>query len=157
MQNYALIIWMGEEGAIETDPGFELDVHRYVFYSGEIVPEDCFPYSRYEKELQEGTGIAERLFNGVRRMFDYRFEKVILINHLGTKLPQLVLRNAFNALDDVDVVLVPSGTNDLVLIGLKKPLLRLFRQSVWESEELLLDLLLLMKEKGISYEILSDL
>ncbi len=156
MQNYALVIWIGEGEQINSDPGFDLDVHKYVFYPGEILAEDCFEYAKFEKEVQEGKNVSERLFNGVRRMFDYRFEKVVLINSLGIQLPQQVIKDAFEALSTKDIVLLPSGANNLKLLGLRKPLLRLFKESVWQSDEMILDLLLLMQARGMDYRILDE-
>lgn len=154
MQNIALVIWIGEGEEYGTDPDFPIDAHRYVFYPSEIIASDCFEYRRYEKEVQDGRTVSERLFNGVRRMFDYRFEKVVLLNGLGLKLPGRLVQQAFNELDEYDVVFVPSGTGNIKLLAMKKPLLRIFKDEVWRSEELVLDLMLLMKEKGISYQII---
>ncbi len=155
MQNHALVIWIGEGEEISSDPGFSLDVHQYVFYPGEIVPEDCFPFNRYEKEVQDGSSVYERLFNAVRRMFDYRFEKVVFINGSGAQLNGAMIRTAFEKLNEYDVVILPSGPGNIKLFALKKPLLRLFKPAVWQSDEMVLDLILLMQEKGMSYWILS--
>jgi rSAM/selenodomain-associated transferase 2/rSAM/selenodomain-associated transferase 1 len=109
------------------------------------------------KISKQGSGnLGIRMNNSFSNAFRNGFKRVVLI---GTDIPHLteeVLENAFNALDDKDVVLGPSTDGGYWLIGLKRPV-DLFRDVEWGKDTVLKQTLDLVKEHGLNASLLEPL
>lgn len=154
MQNNALLIWIESEKPMSLVDLGSLDVHKYVFYPDELITDDCFSYAFYEKELQEGANSCQRMANAMRLMFEYRFDKVLLLTEEGLKLNGSSVLEAYEGLNEVELVISPSGRESFRFIGLKGPLPMLFNEKLWQSPEFILDFILALKENKVDYRIM---
>ena len=109
------------------------------------------------KISEQGSGdLGIRMNNSFSNAFRDGFQRVVLI---GTDIPHLteeVLEKAFNALDDMDVVLGPSTDGGYWLIGLKRRV-DLFRDIEWGKDKVLKQTLDLVKGYGLNASLLEPL
>ncbi|MBL3655049.1 TIGR04282 family arsenosugar biosynthesis glycosyltransferase [Fulvivirga sediminis] len=97
------------------------EVDRAVYYSDFIDEEDQWDADDYQKFLQQGNGLGERMANAFRRAFQSGYDSVCLI---GTDLYDLsvdLVNSAFKKLESSDVVIGPAKDGGYYLIGMKQP------------------------------------
>ncbi len=83
---------------------------------------------------QEGNNLGERMLNAFRWTFNKGYIKTVLI---GSDLPSLdssILNDAFERLNQTDVVLGPSKDGGYYLIGMKKLHHELFMEIPWGTD-----------------------
>lgn len=156
MQNQAIAILLEKRhnGLAKILRG--LDLHKYVFYDEEISKDDEFDYRRYEKELQEGGGFAERLGNVAQRMFQYRFDELVLLLECDWKsIDPGEIQEAIHHLHDYHVVIKPTESGGICFLALNGYHSEFFTPIIWEhSEEPILDLILTLKRLRLTYLVL---
>ncbi len=84
---------------------------------------------------QEGRSLGERLIHAVGVAFGRGAKQVVVIGTDSPNLPADYIENAFNALQDADVVLGPALDGGYYLVGLSRPCLRLFEDVSWSSDQ----------------------
>ena len=99
-----------------------LDVDKAVFYSEYIEIEDVFDASgteAYELFFQKGGDLGERMSDAVDQSFD-SYDRVVLIGSDCFALKQKHLENAFEYLNDYDMVIGQANDGGYYLIGMKR-------------------------------------
>src|SRR4051812_38990660 len=82
----------------------QLKTDRIVFYSDKIEADDIWN-DGYKKEVQHGNDLGERMMNAFENVFQNDYSAAIII---GTDCPELdekIVMNAFEILNDYDVVI----------------------------------------------------
>lgn len=109
----------------------EVDADLFVFYTPK--DEKKLLTSLFEQDViclpQHGADLGERMKNAIGIVLRMGYEKVILI---GTDIPQIhpeTLNNAFDNLDEKDIVIHPTFDGGYYLIGMKKEY-----DSIWKIE-----------------------
>lgn len=123
----------------------KLDVTRHLYYSEEIQPQDAWDNSFFDKRLQQGDDLGERMRHAFRNGLDEGFEKVIIIGSDIYDLDATDIENAFTALDHSDVVIGPAADGGYYLLGMRVLIPELFENKEWGSATVLKDTLSQLK------------
>ena len=114
---------------------------KQVYYSEEIWEEDTWDNDIYNKRLQEGSDLGERMNNAFREGFTADFEHIIIIGSDMYDLAQEEIENAFIKLDTNDFVIGPATDGGYYLLGMKTIHSKLFKNKIWGTNTVLQDTL----------------
>ncbi|MFC1732569.1 TIGR04282 family arsenosugar biosynthesis glycosyltransferase [candidate division KSB1 bacterium] len=131
-------------------------MNKAVFYSDFIDHADIWSNTSYIKYLQTGKDIGERMYHVFNQVLE-DFEKVVLI---GSDIPGInteIINKAFKELEYSEIVLGPAKDGGYYLIGMKKPIKKIFAKKVWSTNTVLNDTLKDLQEMGKSYILLDML
>jgi uncharacterized protein len=128
----------------------------FTTYFSEFIPYNPI-HSAENKLVQVGHDLGERMKNAFAENFESGMEKVVLI---GTDCPSLEgihLSQAFEALDQSDLVLGPARDGGYYMIGMKRRADFLFEGITWSTELVLSQTLALAAEQGLQTSLLPVL
>jgi len=134
-----------------------LNSNKAVYYSDFIENNDLWDNMLYDKHLQEGNDLGERMQNAFANAFATGQERVIIIGSDCLELETYMIKEAFAVLENNDVVLGPAKDGGYYLIGMKKFLPTLFEDKPWGTDDILMDTLLDLKRMNASYYLLKTL
>jgi rSAM/selenodomain-associated transferase 1 len=138
-----LALEIGEERALEiyralldiTRKAAEgVDADRFLYYHEFIDEDDDWSEEKFNKDLQFGAHLGLRMSHAIIEQLESH-DKVVVI---GSDCPSITtdrIEEAFNALDQADVVLGPSQDGGYYLIGLKRFAQSLFDNISWSTPQ----------------------
>lgn len=132
----------------------KLPVTKIVFYSNEINTGDIWPDNAYQKALQHGDGLGERMRNAFAAAFASGYDSICIIGTDCYELTASVIGEAFNALRSSDAVIGPAEDGGYYLLGLRKFYPALFVKKNWSTSSVFKDTLENFESAGISYSTL---
>lgn len=124
---------------------------KFIFYDEYIPAKDEWNTQVYEKRLQEGKDIFEKLSNAFNTVFKEDYDKAIMIMTDCPKLRPIFIENAFKKLDHTDVVIGPTNDGGIYLLGMKKLYPNILTHKNWGSGTIFADTLEDMEKSNISY------
>lgn len=110
---------------------------KYVFYGDFINNEDLWSNGGYQKFLQKGIDLGERMLNAFDLLFSRGYNKVIVIGSDCLEIETCHLDHAFVFLNDCDVVIGPAQDGGYYLLGIKKMHTQFFLNKSWSTSKLL--------------------
>jgi uncharacterized protein len=126
-----------------------------VFYSDYINNDD--DWNAYQKCLQQGDNLGERMQNSFTRLFENSFEKVCIIGSDCYELTSEIINEAFSALDDNDAVIGPATDGGYYLLGIKKVAHSLFTNKNWSTDTVLNDTITDLQNENKTFQLLDKL
>ncbi|MFD0798821.1 TIGR04282 family arsenosugar biosynthesis glycosyltransferase [Maribacter chungangensis] len=123
---------------------------KTVYYSEEIWEEDIWNNSIFDKKLQKGNDLGDRMANAFLAGFQNNFEKIIVIGSDMHDLCQEELETAFKALDKNDFVLGPATDGGYYLLGMNRFKPELFKHKTWGTDTVLQDTLENLKDETLT-------
>jgi rSAM/selenodomain-associated transferase 1 len=114
-----------------------LYAHKTVYYSEEIWTNDIWDATIYDKKLQEGKDLGERMLNAFIDGFQKGFEKIVIIGSDMYDLAQEDLENAFKVLENSDYVIGPATDGGYYLLGMKALNTAMFQDKAWGTNTVL--------------------
>jgi rSAM/selenodomain-associated transferase 1 len=96
-----------------------LNTDKFLFYDKSITTADQWPEDVYQKELQNGPTMAQRISNAFKLVFSKGYNDVITIGSDCLELDERLIRLAFRQLQNVDTVVGPTTDGGLYLLGMK--------------------------------------
>ncbi len=127
-----------------------LKVEKWVYYSEEIWEDDMWDNAHYQKKLQIGKDLGERMQNAFKDGFQAGFEKVITIGSDMYNLAQTDLEEAFSKLETHDYVVGPAEDGGYYLLGMKSLNQSLFQDKEWGTDTVLADTLQDLKTESVA-------
>lgn len=138
---------LGDEKALEIYQRL-LDVTRktvtkvnakyHLFYSDVIDMDDDWDIQDFDKYLQQGNDLGERMSLAFRNIFSQNdaseLQKVVIIGSDCPSLTPDILEMAFTILGDSDVVLGPTFDGGYYLLGMKEYHAELFENISWSTD-----------------------
>ncbi|MGB5499017.1 MAG: TIGR04282 family arsenosugar biosynthesis glycosyltransferase [Maribacter sp.] len=112
----------------------ELPIRKQVYYSNEIWEDDIWDSRIFEKHLQSGSDLGERMAYAFRKGFENGFENIIIIGSDMYDLDMTDLEVAFNALQQNDFVIGPAEDGGYYLLGMKMFNESVFKNKNWGSD-----------------------
>ncbi|MEZ4982338.1 MAG: TIGR04282 family arsenosugar biosynthesis glycosyltransferase [Saprospiraceae bacterium] len=112
----------------------EVDARRMVFYNSFIDKEDQWTSDLFEKQLQTGLDLGDRMKNG----FEEGFKKAAPLIIIGSDCAQLspeIIEKAFEKLKDYDFVIGPAEDGGYYLLGMNSFQPFVFEQINWSTEK----------------------
>ena len=131
----------------------ELDCDQYVFYADEPDGPDIWDEGTYRKELQQGSGLGERMEHAFTGLFAKGYEAIIIIGSDCMELTPVIIMQAFAALLQHDVVIGPSADGGYYLLGLTRMHSRLFQNMPWSTGAVLQETLKRCREAGLQFSL----
>lgn len=111
------------------------DTQLLLFYSNFIPAEDAWPSPPFDKRLQSGDDLGQRMKNAFQTAFDGGSERAIIIGSDCPGITTQLLEEAFAALDSHDLVLGPALDGGYYLLGMKQRYPSLFDDITWSTAE----------------------
>ena len=130
---------------------------KKLYYSEFVQNMDQFNDLVYEKHIQKGDGLGDKMYNAMKHSFGEWAGKVVLIGSDCFELNSGIIEEAFKALEESDYVLGPAKDGGYYLIGMKALNLEIFQNKEWSTENVFLDTLLDIKNQEKSHYLLPTL
>ncbi len=111
----------------------------------------------YQKKIQQGNDLGERMKQAFEDIFQNGYQKVIII---GTDCPELTERiiiDAFERLERYTIVIGPAADGGYYLLGMKALYPQLFENIHWSTDKVLSETLQHCRNNHLSYCLLSRL
>ena len=128
---------------------------RVVYYGDFINTTDG--WSEYQKFQQTGADLGERMLNAFAEQFAAGAKRVVIIGSDCLQIKPDHLKQAFRALDTVDVVLGPATDGGYYLLGMKQLHPFLFQDKPWSQPTLLTQTLNNLNQNNLSCTLLEEL
>jgi rSAM/selenodomain-associated transferase 1 len=109
---------------------------RNVFYS-ESMDNDSWDEDRFNKFVQQGESLGERMKNAFDQVFALGAQKAVIIGSDCPELSSEIVADAFQVLDSKDVCIGPALDGGYYLIGMKRPLPFIFENKTWSTDSVL--------------------
>lgn len=135
----------------------EVSAHKVVYYSDAIEENDAWFKEGFEQKTQHGIDLGQRMKNAFQEQIEAGFSKVIIIGSDCLEITSDIIKNAFAALDDKDVVVGPAKDGGYYLLGMKEVYSSFFQNKVWGSSCVMASTLQNMMDAKLSFELLPIL
>jgi hypothetical protein len=112
-----------------------LAVAKFVFYADGVTANDL--WNGYEKCLQSGTDLGERMRNAFEWVLEKGYDKIIIIGSDCFELDEKMIAAAFLKLNDYDIVIGPALDGGYYILGMQSPFKNLFENITWSSSSVL--------------------
>lgn len=123
------------------DTTVDLPFDKQVAYSSSIERNDIWESDIFDKTLQYGKDIGNRMLHAFINAFEAGYENVVLIGSDIINLRYGIIFDAFNRLRQSDLVLGPANDGGYYLIGLKQPVKQLFENKDWSTNKVFIQTL----------------
>lgn len=133
-----------------------LSVNKAVYYS-DYIQEDIWSPPFYDKYVQSGNGLGDRMHHAFNQGFEGGFEQVCIIGSDCYELTEEIIQQAFEKLDSTDVVIGPAEDGGYYLLGMKALHTSFFQGKNWSTNSVLSDTLNNIKDSGLTVALLPEL
>ena len=116
-----------------------IECDRFVYYAEQITTDDLWKNDMYYKKVQQGNDLGERMMLAFSELFQHGYSKIIIIGSDCPGLSSAILKDAFNKLNEADIVLGPSTDAGYYLLGMKIVHPQLFQHIQWSTDTVLKD------------------
>jgi rSAM/selenodomain-associated transferase 1 len=106
---------------------------KAVFYSHHIDTEDNWDNAVYQKHLQSGIDLGERMFNAFRNGFQSGYRSICIIGTDCLELTADSIKDAFAKLQSNDTVIGPARDGGYYLLGMNTNHTELFQNKLWST------------------------
>ena len=134
-----------------------LYAEKQVYYSEEIWENDIWDNQKFDKKIQIGDDLGDRMANAFQEGFQNDYQKIIIIGSDMLDLSQENLENAFKALEKNDFVVGPADDGGYYLLGMKKLIPQLFENQPWSTNVILQNAIDELNKLQLSHHLLPVL
>lgn len=124
---------------------------HFVFYSSYVRLQDDFDDDVFTKFVQEGEDLGERMMNAFRKVFALGCKRVCIIGSDCYEMQPETVSNAFDILENNDVVIGPASDGGYYLLGMKQLHAGLFSAKKWGTSSVLDDTIEAITKLELSY------
>ena len=136
----------------------ELSFDKVVYYSEKIENNDFWEASLFEKKLQKGADLGERMQQAFETAFDRGYKKVLIIGSDLFELTSTLIISALEALETYDISIGPSLDGGYYLLGMKELHPAVFKNKKWGTHSVLENTLQDLKQQNVKLlEALNDI
>lgn len=125
-----------------------LQVEKEVHYSDRIGEDDLWDPEVYQKKMQWGDDLGERMHHAVKAGLEAGYKRVVLIGSDLYDLSTTDLEQAFDALNTHEVVLGPAEDGGYYLLGMTRLIPEVFENKEWGTATVLKDTLANLTDKN---------
>ncbi|MEX2565226.1 MAG: TIGR04282 family arsenosugar biosynthesis glycosyltransferase, partial [Cyclobacteriaceae bacterium] len=128
-----------------------------IYHDGKINYSD-YPESRYFFDVQEGKDLGEKMGKAFSNQFSKGYDKILIIGTDCYELKSRHLEEAFNILEERDMVIGPALDGGYYLLGFRAaPAAQLFEGIAWSTASVLEETLNIAHQLGYSVKLLEML
>lgn len=138
----------------------ELKCDKVVFYSDFIDYEDKWDNSFYQKRIQTGQDLGQRMSNAFEWAFNQKYSKVCIIGTDCIEIDPNIIEKAFIQLIENDAVIGPAHDGGYYLLGLKSISPNLFKNKAWSTSVVLSETIKEFQKQKLAYHctpVLNDI
>jgi rSAM/selenodomain-associated transferase 1 len=156
---------LGDEAALKVyeqlldytvDFASKVEAKKYVYYSKNIPSNDRWSESIFEKKVQTEGNLGVKMATAFKENFDKGFEKIIIIGSDCAEIDESDIENAFQALDESEVVIGPAIDGGYYLLGMRTFIPSLFQDKSWSTPDLINETISTLKRQQISFSLLKE-
>ncbi len=133
------------------------NVDKFVFYSEQIVQDDLWNAAIFNKKLQQGQNLGERMEHAFVELFQQGYNKIVIVGSDLLDLNSHIINEAFLKLNHHEVVFGPAKDGGYYLLGLSKMQPCIFHNKPWSEANLLEVTLKELALKNVSLTVLKTL
>ncbi len=162
-----LAVDIGEQKALEAYIGLlnytkeiseGIKAEKEVWYSGWKEKEDIWEGGLFQKKVQQGKDLGERMKAAFRETFlSNEKAEVILIGSDCAELDEKDIKEAFDCLKTSDLVIGPATDGGYYLIGMSKFIPEVFDGIEWSTTQVLEQTLIKTKRIGVKHHLMKPL
>jgi rSAM/selenodomain-associated transferase 1 len=131
---------------------------KVVYYSEEIQNNDLWSDRCFQKKLQKGNDLGERMQHAFEMAFKEGYEKVVIVGSDLFDLKSAHIENAFKALENHNLVIGPSLDGGYYLLGMKVLHSAVFKNKQWGTDSVLETTLKNLEQENVKLlEALNDI
>ena len=131
---------------------------KVVYYSEEIQNNDLWSDRCFQKKLQKGNDLGERMQHAFEMAFKEGYEKVVIVGSDLFDLKSAHIENAFKALENHNLVIGPSLDGGYYLLGMKVLHPAVFKNKQWGTDSVLETTLKNLEQENVKLlEALNDI
>lgn len=134
-----------------TDP---LPVHKFIFYTGGLIENDMWSRDGFYKFKQTEGDLGNRMQQAFENVFTIGYERVVIIGSDCYDLTSVIINNAFDILNQNDLVLGPAHDGGYYLLGMKSSHPPLFQNKPWSTSFLFQETVRAIEALQLSYGLL---
>jgi rSAM/selenodomain-associated transferase 1 len=153
---YSIYLLLAEHTISITE---KLDVYKALYYSEFVDLQDNWPTGKFQKHLQSGKDLGEKMANAFQMGFRKGYKSICIIGTDCLELTSHIINEAFRKLLTHDVVLGPATDGGYYLLGMNALHTSLFKHKKWSTKTVLADTLHDIKLLGLNFwelETLND-
>lgn len=139
------------------DIALNVETDRQVWYSSMIDRRDSWNKEQFDKKLQNGSDLGERMSAAFQKAFEGGYEKVVIIGSDCADITIHHITKAFQALDTNDAVIGPSKDGGYYLLGISKYNPEIFIGISWSTPEVFEQTVGSFDDQELSYSVLEVL
>jgi rSAM/selenodomain-associated transferase 1 len=149
---------VGDETALEIykfllektrDISSKVSSDKAVYYSVKIRENDIWNENTFQKHQQIGEDLGIRMLNAFKNGFEAGYEKVMIIGSDLYDLTSEDIENAFDELNNNDLVIGPAEDGGYYLLGMNSLHSTIFKNKNWGTETVRKDTLSDLKDKKV--------
>ena len=125
-----------------------LKAKKEVWYSRFIPENDLWSDGNFNKKVQMGEDLGQRMSNAFQLSFEDGAQKAVIIGSDCGELTSAIMEQAFEALDDAEFVVGPAEDGGYYLLGMKNFHPEIFGDIEWSTGSVLEKTLAKMKQSG---------
>lgn len=110
---------------------------KYIFYSENIKKNDIWNNTIFRKKLQSGDDLGARMEQAFLELFQLGYQKVIIIGSDLLDLKTEHINEAFQTLNNHDIVIGPAKDGGYYLLGMKRMHSEIFKNKEWGTASVL--------------------
>lgn len=134
-----------------------VETDRQVWYSSMIDHRDSWNKKKFDKKLQSGSDLGERMSTAFQKAFENGYEKVVIVGSDCADITSRHITDAFHALNTNDAVIGPSKDGGYYLLGIRKFSPDIFTGIQWSTREVFEETVSHFEHLGLSYSVLEVL
>ncbi|MFZ1808278.1 MAG: TIGR04282 family arsenosugar biosynthesis glycosyltransferase [Cyclobacteriaceae bacterium] len=134
-----------------------LTVDKMVCYSHHVDSEDSWSNELYQKRIQEGDTLGEKLEYAVKHAFEKGYQSVGVIGSDCFELTEEILKESFIKLVTNDAVIGPAKDGGYYLLGMRTFVPEFFKGKEWSTATVAKDTINDFKRLGLTHFVLPAL
>lgn len=134
-----------------------IPIDRVVYYSEYIDYEDNWLSQDFQKRLQHGDDLGEKMKQAFEESFKSGYESVCIIGTDCLELTENILFEAFQSLEHSDTVIGPAADGGYYLLGMNRFIPQVFDHKNWSTNSVCTDTINDLIGLHVSYQLLPPL
>jgi rSAM/selenodomain-associated transferase 1 len=136
-----------------------LAIDKVIYYSNFVDTEDAWPNTTFQKKLQNGNDLGEKMNNAFVEGFKNGYKRICVIGTDCFELTGDIIKQAFDHLHTNDAVIGPAKDGGYYLLSIKNLIPELFTNKTWSSDTVATDTIQNFKDLRVSFaqlQVLTD-
>lgn len=150
----AVYLWLVNHTQSITE---KLNMDKIVCYSNYVDKEDNWSNERYQKQIQKGATLGDKLENAVKQAFEKGYQSVCVIGSDCFELTTDILNKSFGMLKANDCVIGTAKDGGYYLLGLRKFISDFFKNKEWSTPTVARSTIDDFNRMGLTYFVLPTL